>query len=207
MPSAADLDDVLQCGSLQAGDHADAARKRRQRTLAFEEAFAAQSLLELAHRSQQGAEADLMHRLSDELHLPAAFVDAELAVQPDGVAILGLEAHQRGFAAEHHDGELRVAVFEREVAMPAGRWPPVGDLSFDGNMAVALLDERADLRDEVGDGPDARAVQAPLAAQVQGNPELDQRVWRSFRRPQWSVRLRPRRRFSQARNPVRRWHA
>jgi hypothetical protein len=152
--TAADLDDIAQCRPVQAGDDADAAGELRERAGVVEEALTAEAGFELLHGGEQSAEAGLLHGFSDELELAAGVVDGELAPQADGVAVFGPEAEELGLAAEEDDGELRVAVLEREVAVAAGCRTPVGDLAFDRDLRVGALDERAEGTDELADGED-----------------------------------------------------
>ena len=86
--------------------------------------------------------------------MAAGLVDAELAGDADGVAVFGAEAEELGLAAEEDDGELGFRVLEREVAVAAGGGTPVGDLAFDGDVAVGALDEVADVADELAHGKD-----------------------------------------------------
>ena len=72
---------------MQAGDDPDAAREGRQGTLAVEKTLSAQPFLKALHLGKQGTKADLLHPLDDELHLPAALVYAELAVDADRVTV------------------------------------------------------------------------------------------------------------------------
>ncbi len=83
--------------------------------------------------------------------MAAAFVDGEGAGDADGVAVLGAEAEELGLAAEKDDGELRFRVFESEIAVAAGGRPPVGDFTFDDNVAVGALDQVANVADELAD--------------------------------------------------------
>jgi hypothetical protein len=156
--AAADLDDIAERGAVKAGDDADAAREGGEGTLVVEDAFAAELFFELLDGGEEGAEAGLLHGFGDELHLTAGLVDAERAGDADGVAVFGAEAEELGLAAEEDDGELGVAVFEREVAVTAGGGAPVGDFAFDGDAAVGALDEGADAADELGDGEHLRDV-------------------------------------------------
>jgi hypothetical protein len=150
----ADLDNVAQYGPLQAGDDADAARKRRQRALVVEQAFAAQPGFQLLHGGQQGTQAGLLHGLGDELELPAGVVDRKLSAQPNGVAVLGPEPEQLRLAAKEYDRKLRFAVLQREIAVAARRWAPVGNLAFDRDLGVGAFDERAEGADELADRED-----------------------------------------------------
>ncbi len=97
----------------------------------------------------------MLHGFGDELKLAAGLVDAEAAADADGVAVAGTEAQQSGLAAEEDEGELGVAVLQGEVAVAAGGGSPVGDLAFDGNVGVGLLDEGADAADQLGNSEDS----------------------------------------------------
>ena len=50
---------------------------------------------------------------------------------------------------------MGVGVLEREVEVAGGGGAVVGDFAFNPDVAVLLLDEFADLGDELADGPDA----------------------------------------------------
>jgi hypothetical protein len=153
--AAADLDDVTQGRALEAGDDADAAGELRERAGVVEEAFAAEAEFELLNGGEEGAEAGLLHGFGDELELAAGVVDGELAADADGVAVFGAEAEELGLAAEEDDGELGCAVLEGEVAVAAGGGSPVGDLAVHRDVAIAALDEGAEVGCELGDGVDA----------------------------------------------------
>ena len=151
--ASANLDDVAQGRPMQAGDDADAARERRQGTLTVEEALTAETLFEALHRSQHGAKADLLHPVDNELHLAAALVDTELTPKPDGIAVIGTEAQERGLATEKHGGELSACVFEREVTMTTAGRSPVRDFTFHGDLPEATFDDAAHVADKGGDSP------------------------------------------------------
>ena len=109
---------------MQAGHEADAAGKGGQRAPAVEEALAAEALFEALHGREQGPQADLLHPLDDELHLAAAFVHAELAVQADGVAVVRAKADERGLAAKQDGGKLCAGILDGEITVAtAGRTP------------------------------------------------------------------------------------
>ena len=152
------------------GDDADGAGKGGQGALAsgVEEAFGFEALLELLEGELEGASADGFHGFGDELHLAALLVDADAAADEDVEAVFRAEAEKHGLAAEEDDGELGVGVFEGEVDVAGGSGAVVGDFAFDPDVAVLLLDEFADVGDEVADGPDA----AGGAWFVEGQAEL-----------------------------------
>jgi hypothetical protein len=104
--------------------------------------------------------------------LATLLVDADAAANQDVEAIFRAETKEHGLAAKEDDGELGVGVLEGEVNVAGGGGAIVGDLTFDPNVAILLLDEFADLRDEITDGPDA----AGGAWVVEGQVELG-REW------------------------------
>ena len=82
-------------------------------------------------------------------------------------AVFRAEAQEKGLAAEEHDGQLGVGIFEREVNVAGGRGAEVGDFAFDPDVVVLLLDEVADLADKLAHRPDARAGYGRLKAEVE----------------------------------------
>jgi len=70
-------------------------------------------------------------------------------------AVIGAKAEEHGLAAEEDNGELCVGVFEGEVEVAGGGGAVVRDLAFNPDVAVLLLDEFADLGDQLADRPDA----------------------------------------------------
>ena len=95
------------------GDDADAARKRRQRPLAFrvKEAFALELPLDLLEGQLERPRAHGLDVFGDNLHLAALLVDRQPAAQQDVQAIFRTEAEQPGLAAEKHHRELCRIVF------------------------------------------------------------------------------------------------
>ena len=165
-----DVEEVADDGAGGRGDDADGAGKGGQRALAVgvEEAFGFEALLELLEGELERACADGLHGFGDELHLAALLVDADAAADQDVEAVFRAEAEKHGLAAEEDDGELGVGVLEGEVDVAGGGGAVVGDFAFDPDVAVLLLDEFADLGDELADGPDA----AGRAGLVKGEVEL-----------------------------------
>jgi hypothetical protein len=87
--------------------------------------------------------------------LAALLINTDAAADEDVEAIFRTEAEKHGLAAKENDGELGVGVLEGEIDMAGRGWAEVGDFAFNPDIAVLLLDEFADLRDEFADGPDA----------------------------------------------------
>ncbi len=83
-------------------------------------------------------------------------------------AVCGTEAQQAGGGAEHHDADLRVAVFEGEVEMSGLGGTEVGDLAFDPGVGVFALDVGADGGDQVADFPYAAVGRAKVEAHLVG---------------------------------------
>jgi hypothetical protein len=102
------------------------------------------------------------------LHLAALLVDADAAADQDAEAVLRAEAKEHSLAAEENDGELGVGVLEGEVDVAGRGGAVVGDFAFYPDVAILLLDQFADLGDELADGPDAAAG----AGVVEGEVEL-----------------------------------
>jgi hypothetical protein len=152
-----DVEKVADDSAGGRGDDADGAGKCRQGTLArlLEEAFGFEALLELFECELKGTCSDRLHGFSDQLHLAALLVDADAAADQDVEAVFGSEAKEHGLAAEEDDGELGVGVLEGEVDVAGRSGAVIGNLAFDPDVAVLLLDEFADLGDEIADGPDA----------------------------------------------------
>ena len=145
--ATADLDDVAEGCALEAGDDADAVGEGGEGALIGEDAFVAELFLEGLDGGEEGADADGLHGFGDELELAAGLVDGELAGEADGVAVFGAKAEGLGGAAEEDDGELGIAVLQGEVTVAAGGGTPVGDFTFDGDVAVGPLNEGADAAD------------------------------------------------------------
>ena len=164
-----DVEEVADDGSGGRGDDADGAGKGGQGALArgVEEAFGLEAFFELFEGELQGACADGLHGFGDQLHLAALLVDADAAADQDVEAVLGTEAQEHGLAAEEDDGELGVGVLEGEVDVAGGGGTEVGDFALDPDVAVLLLDEFADLGDEVADGPDAAGGAPVLKGEVE----------------------------------------
>ena len=179
--AADDVEEVANHRAGGRGDDADGARKCGQRPLAggVEEAFGLEPLLELFEGQLQRAGADRLHGFGHQLHLAALLVDADPAAHQHVQAVLGAKAQQHGLAAEEHDGQLRVGVFEREVDVAGGRGAVVGDLALDPDVAVLLLDQLANLADQLAHRPDA----ARRLRLLKGEVELGRR---------WIVAMSPR---------------
>jgi hypothetical protein len=165
-----DREEVADDGARGRGDDADGAGKGGQRALAVgvEEALGFEALLELLEGELEGTGADWLHGFCDKLHLSALLVDADAAADEDVEAVFRAEAEEHGLAAKEDDGELGVGVLEGEVDVARGSGTVVGDFSFDPDVAVHLLDEFADLADELTDRPDATGG----ARVVEGEVEL-----------------------------------
>ena len=120
-----------------------------------EKAFGFEALLELLEGKLQRARADGLHGFGNELQLAALFVDADAAANEDVQAVFRPETEQHGLAAKEHDGKLRVGVLQREVDVAGWGGTEVGDFAFDPDVDVLLLNQFADLADELADRPDA----------------------------------------------------
>ena len=80
--------------------------------------------------------------------------------------ILRAEAEKHGLSAEEDDGKLGVGVLEGEVDVAGGGRAVVGDFAFDPDVAILLLDEFADLADQLADRPDASVGAGLFKAQI-----------------------------------------
>src|SRR5690606_33813321 len=83
-------------------------------------------------------------------------VDAEAAVDPEGLAVGEAVAQPRQGAAPHGDRQDRVAVAEGEVGVAAADEAQVGDLALDPQRRELLLDAAMRAIDELADGEDVR---------------------------------------------------
>src|SRR5690606_30193699 len=83
-------------------------------------------------------------------------VDAEAAVDPEGLAVGEAVAQAGEGAAPHRDREDRVAVAEGEVGVAAADEAEVGDLALDPQRRELLLDAAMRAVDELADGEDVR---------------------------------------------------
>jgi len=101
------------------------------------------------------------------LHLAALLVNADAAADKNVKAVFWTEAEEHGLAAEEDDRELGVGVLEGEVDVAGGCGTVVGDFAFNPYVAVFLLDEFADLGDEIADGPDAAGSVRILKGKVE----------------------------------------
>jgi hypothetical protein len=70
-------------------------------------------------------------------------------------AVFRAEAQQHGLPPEKNNRQLGVSVLEREVDVPGGGGAEVGNLALHPDVAVLLLDEFADLRNQLAHRPDA----------------------------------------------------
>jgi len=157
MAAGEDVEDVLDDGAGGRGDDADAGGKGGDGEFAggVEEAFELEAVAELVEGEAEGAVADGLEGVGDELHLTAAFVDADAAAGEDLEAVLGTEAEQLRARAEEDGGDLGVAVFKSEINVAAGSGTAVGDFSFDADLRKLLLDVTGEGGDEGFYGPDA----------------------------------------------------
>ncbi len=160
MAAANDGEDVAYHGSAGRGDDADALRIGRQCALAggVEETFCKEARFELLEGELEGAGAARLQSFGDELQLPAALVDGDVATDQDSKTIGGAEAQELRLAPEEHDGKLGFAVFECQVDVAGGSGTAVGDLALDPDIGIAELDAAADIGNEGADAPDAALV-------------------------------------------------
>src|SRR6185503_11809056 len=100
------------------------------------------------------ADAARLDPLDDELILAALRVHLDRAERDDRQPVLRLEANVAQPAAEQHGAQLRVAVLQREVAVPGPVRLEVRDLAGDPHGREALLDDLAKLGRQLGDRQD-----------------------------------------------------
>ena len=91
--------------------------------------FGGELLLELLEGKLQRAVALRLEVLNVDLVFAARLVDADAAAGHHGEAVLWLDLEIAGLLTEAHGPKLRLAVFEREVVVAAGRGAGVGDLA------------------------------------------------------------------------------
>ncbi|EXI84391.1 MAG: hypothetical protein AW11_03867 [Candidatus Accumulibacter regalis] len=124
---------VAQCGGLQRGDDADAARKRRQRAFAGagEEPFAVELLLEAQELFVEVADTAAPRGFDVKLEVAARLVEGDQHPRLDVLAVFQSPAEELRATAEHHAAHLCGGVLEREVDMSGRRPAEVGDLAGD----------------------------------------------------------------------------
>ncbi len=157
MAAGDDVEEVANDGPGARGDDADGFWEGGERALAFgvEEAFGFEAFLELFEGELERSGADRLHGFGDELHLSALLIDADATANEDVEAVFRAEAEEQGLTAEEDNGELRVSVLEREINVAGRGGTVVGDFAFNPDIAILLLDQLADLGDELANGPDA----------------------------------------------------
>ena len=157
MAAFEDVENVLEDGAGGRGDDADARGEGGEREFAggVEEAFELEAVAKFFEGEAEGAVADGLERIGDELHLTAAFVDADAAAGENLQAILGTKAEQLRARSKDDGRELGVAVFQREVDVAAGGEAAIGDFAFDADLAELLLNVAGERGDQRFHGPDA----------------------------------------------------
>ena len=82
-----------------------------------------------------------LEQLDHELVLAALGVDLEAAEGQDLQAVLELEAHAPGPAAEQHAAELGALVLQREVGVAGRGRAQIADLALDPHRRESLLED------------------------------------------------------------------
>jgi hypothetical protein len=135
---------------------ADAPRQRRERTLPrdVEEALLRQLFLEREILLHQVAEPRELRAQDDELVVAARTVDRDVAVERDLRAVLQSVARRAALvrALEHHAGDLRAGVLEREVAVAGRILPPAADLAVHDDLRERRLQGLANALRQGGHG-------------------------------------------------------
>src|SRR5258707_510717 len=68
-------------------------------------------------------------------------------------SVVGPETQQTRLAAEHHNAQLGISIFEREIKVSGIRRTEVGNFAFDPNVRVAALHSRTDRAHQIGNTP------------------------------------------------------
>src|SRR5882762_2542025 len=157
MPPPQNVQNVLQGRSPRRSHNSNAKRKRRDGFffLGVEKSFGFQSCFELLKRNLQRPCTFGLQVLGDQLQLPASLVDRYFASGDDLHPILRTKPQQPRLRAEHHNVQLRRAVFQREVQVPGLRWLEVRNLALDPGIPIFLLQRCPRRRDEITHGPHA----------------------------------------------------
>src|SRR5258706_4310686 len=157
MPPPQNVQNVLQGRSPRRSHNSNAKRKRRNGFffLGVEKSFGFQSCFELLKRNLQRPCTLGFQVLGDQLQLPASLVDRYFASGDDLHPILRTKPQQPCLRPEHHDVQLRCAVFQGEVQVPGLCWLEVRNLALDPGIPIFLLQRCPRRRDEITHGPHA----------------------------------------------------
>ena len=136
--------------------------------LGGEQAFGFEFGFELLEGELQRAGAFGLDVFGGNLEFAAIFVDGDAAADNHLQAVGGAEAQQARGGAEHHDANLCVAIFQREVEMAGIGRAEVGDLAFHPRVGIFALDMRANGRDQFADFPDPALGRAEAEAHLVG---------------------------------------
>ncbi len=149
------------------GHDADAPRQPRNVALArlVEQALLGEALLERLEGAAQRAGARLFEKLHDQLEIAALRVKADAPVGEHLHAVLGGEVDAPVVHAEHGAAHLAAVVLEGEINVAGARPREIGDLALDPDTGKAVLEQRARLQVELGDGVDV-ALQAFLGGRA-----------------------------------------
>ena len=153
-------DHVVQRRRPQRSDHPQRLRPGRQRPLTrqIEQSGGLQARAQLQKKFVERAFAQPRHRFDHALQFTARLVDGDAAAQLDLLAIGRAKVEQRGCAAKHRaaqQGRLAFAVFEREVAVAAGRAREARDLAAHRHCPQPRRQRIGHRQQQRGHGPGA----------------------------------------------------
>ena len=133
------VEHVLQHRALQRRDDADDLRENGQLALAveLEQALGRKLALQLLEALLQAALPARADFRDLNLVLPARFVDGDRPAREHGLAVRERETDAPRLALEHHRGERRRRVLEREVEMARAGRAEIGDFPRDPDLADA----------------------------------------------------------------------
>ena len=125
-----------------------------QRTLPTEgeQALGLQFLFEFLERDLERADALQLNRQNTQLVLPPSFVDGEVSLEYDLLAVLQDLPVGHGLSAKQHTLQLSVAILDREVDVARALQAQVGDLARDPDLTQFLLQHLPHLGGQLGDG-------------------------------------------------------
>jgi hypothetical protein len=113
---------------------------------------ASSRVFKLLEGQLQGAEAERLHLLADDLVLALGLVDAQAAAHEHARAVLRPEAQLPRRRSEHDAAQLRALVLEGEVEVPALIDTAVAEFAFDEQIAVRVLEQATDAGGDLRDG-------------------------------------------------------
>ena len=129
-PRAQHAQDVVDGGAGGRGDHADAARHRRQRPLALggKQSFGGEPGLELLELALERAFAGFLEVLDEQLVFAARLVEPDARARQHRHAVLRPEPHRRIPLAPHRAAHLRLRSLSEKY-----QWPEAGAAKFESS--------------------------------------------------------------------------